>query len=168
MLKHRNHQCAAGRHGVYRERKHYTGQIIITISMKLFFFFPWNKTLRGDDRSNSDGPFWCSQPHCRVSKNPQTFAFTYLPAPAITISTLLQSQMRGSTSNKTLCSRKLCSPIQWEGAEAGRLLSYSMLINKALSHTMRGKCLFFWTNSACKYDENRAKPACMQPSVVVY
>lgn len=75
VLKHRNHQCAAGRHSVYRERTtlhrpdhHYNFNET---------FLPWNKTLRGDDRSNSDGPFWCSPPHCRTSKKP-TLCF-YLP-----------------------------------------------------------------------------------------
>lgn len=83
--------------------QHYTGQIIITISMKHFFLEI--KHLGETTEAIQTAPFDVRR-HIVAHQKNQLFAFTYLPAPAITISTLLQSQMKGSTSNKTFLLQK--------------------------------------------------------------
>lgn len=142
MLKHRNHQSAAGRHSVYRERKHYTGQIVITISMKRFFSLEI-KHLGETTEAIQIAPFWCSPPHCRVSKK-QLFAFTYLPAPAI-----YNFHITAVTNERQYIKQNLSAPENSARPFSERVLKpaaycqYSMLVNKALSHTTRGKCFFF-------------------------
>lgn len=59
LLKHRNYLHGAGKHGVYREHKHYAVLIVITISM----IFTLKQNLK-----QFDGPFWCLSPRSSLTK----------------------------------------------------------------------------------------------------